>query len=217
MMANLLERLKNTVMADLNQLLDKKEEKNPIALLNQYLRECEKETDKAKKLVQRQYTLKEEFTKELKLAKEMATKRKTQVEVAEKAGEEELKSYAQMELSHLEERIERLSDALTNNNQQLHELETKYLNMVHKLKDMKLRQMELMAKENVTRAHFKMNKVLEEQANNPTNPTSFNEMEQYIEKLEEKINTNYMKNTLDEKFAALEKDMLKKEDNSINL
>ena len=42
-------------------------------------------------------------------------------------------------------------------------------------------------------------------------------MEQYIETLEEKINTEYYKQTMDEKLAALEKDMLKKEDDSISL
>ena len=61
-MTNLLERIKNTVMADINHLLDKKEDKNPLALLNQYVRECEKETDKVKKLLERQYKLYERYS-----------------------------------------------------------------------------------------------------------------------------------------------------------
>ena len=81
-MANLLERIKNAVMADINEVLDKKENKNPLALLNQYLRECEKETEKVKELVKRQYVLKEAFTKELKEAEELAAKRKKQAEIA---------------------------------------------------------------------------------------------------------------------------------------
>lgn len=216
-MTNLLERMKNTVLADINNLLDKKEEKNPLALLNQYVRECEKETDKVKKLVERQYKLKEEFVKELHQAEEMAEKRKRQAEVASKAGEEELYSFAQQEQTHYEERVVRLNESLKNTEQQLHEIETKYMDMKHKLKDMKIRQMELMAKENTTKAHHTMNKVLEEKQANPTNQARFTEMEEYIEKLEKKINTEYYKQTMDEKLAALEKDMLKKEDDSISL
>ncbi|EOR24393.1 PspA/IM30 family protein [Cytobacillus oceanisediminis] len=216
-MTNLLERIKNTVMADINHLLDKKEDKNPLALLNQYVRECEKETDKVKKLLERQYKLKEEFSKELHQAEEMAEKRKRQAEVASKAGEEELSAYAQQEQAHFEERVVRLAESLKNTEQQLREIETKYMDMKHKLKDMKIRQMELMAKENITKAHHTMNKVLEEKQVNPTNQARFNEMEQYIDKLEEKINTEYFKQTMDEKLAALEKNQLKKEDDSISL
>lgn len=216
-MTNLLERIKNSVMADINHLLDKKEDKNPLALLNQYVRECEKETDKVKKLLERQYILKEEFSKELHQAEEMAEKRKRQAEVASKAGEEELSAYAQQEQAHFEERVVRLAESLKNTEQQLREIETKYMDMKHKLKDMKIRQMELMAKENITKAHHTMNKVLEEKQVNPTNQARFNEMEQYIDKLEEKINTEYFKQTMDEKLAALEKNQLKKEDDSISL
>ena len=216
-MANLLERMKNTLLADINNLLDKKEEKNPLALLNQYVRECEKETDKVKKLVERQYKLKEEFLKELQQAEEMAEKRKRQADVASKAGEEELYSFAQQEQTHYDERAVRLKESLRNTEQQLQELETKYMDMKHKLKDMKIRQMELMAKENITKAHHTMNKVLEEKQANPTNQTRFTEMEEYIEKLEKKINTEYFKQTMDEKLTALEKEMLKKEDDSISL
>jgi len=216
-MTNLLERIKNSVMADINHLLDKKEDKNPLALLNQYVRECEKETDKVKKLLERQYKLKEEFSKELHQAEEMAEKRKRQAEVASKAGEEELSAYAQQEQAHFEERVVRLAESLKNTEQQLREIETKYMDMKHKLKDMKIRQMELMAKENITKAHHTMNKVLEEKQVNPTNQARFNEMEQYIDKLEEKINTEYFKQTMDEKLAALEKNQLKKEDDSISL
>ena len=67
-MANLFSRIKNTVLADLHDALDHKEQKNPIALLNQYLRECEQETEKVRKLLERQYQLKDEFTREYRQA-----------------------------------------------------------------------------------------------------------------------------------------------------
>lgn len=45
-MANLLTRIKDSMMADLHDLMDQKEEKNPIAHVNQYIRECEQEVKK---------------------------------------------------------------------------------------------------------------------------------------------------------------------------
>lgn len=75
-MTTLFEKIKNTVLADLNAVMDKKEEKNPIALLNQYLRESENETNKVGKLIERQYMLKEEFYRELQQAEFMAEKEK---------------------------------------------------------------------------------------------------------------------------------------------
>lgn len=47
-MRNLFTRMKETISADLHQLLDHKEQKNPIAALNHYLRQCEQETEKVK-------------------------------------------------------------------------------------------------------------------------------------------------------------------------
>ena len=52
-MANLFERIKNTVMSDLHEAIDKKEKKNPISVLNQYLRQCELEVEKVRKLVEK--------------------------------------------------------------------------------------------------------------------------------------------------------------------
>lgn len=209
-MANLLERVKNTVLADINEVLDKKENKNPLSLLNHYLKECEKETEKVKMLVERQYKLKEEFMKELQQAQELEEKRKQQAEVAAKANEEELLSFATQEQKHYEERVVRLKESLRITEKQLHDLETKYMEMKHKVKDMSIRRMELMGKENITRAYYTIDKMLDEKGNNKI--SRFNEMEAYIEKLGQKINNTYYQHTIDEKIAAVEKEMNKKDD-----
>ena len=107
-MTNLFARIKNTVLADLHEALDQKEQKNPIALLNQYLRECEQETEKVRKLLERQYRLKEEFTREYNQALELAEKRKKQAEIASNAGEVELYQFAIAEQQQYDERILRL-------------------------------------------------------------------------------------------------------------
>jgi lia operon protein LiaH len=74
-MANLFSRIKDTIAADLNETLNQKENQHPIALLNQYLRECEQETEKVHKLVERQYQLKDEFTNEYNHALDLTEKR----------------------------------------------------------------------------------------------------------------------------------------------
>src|SRR3954447_5502653 len=115
-MANLFSRIKNTVLADLHDALDHKEQKNPIALLNQYLRECEQETEKVRKLLERQYRLKEEFTREFNQASELAAKRKQQAEIASAAGESELYQFAIAEQQQFEERESRLKELMEQSN-----------------------------------------------------------------------------------------------------
>jgi lia operon protein LiaH len=210
-MSNLFTRLKNTILADLNEVLEQKENKNPIAMLNQYLRECEQETEKVRKLVERQYSLRDGFTRELKQAQELAEKRKYQAEVAQNAGETELYSFASAEQLQYEERATRLSESLRYTENQLQELEQKYEEMKHKLKDMNIRRMELMGRENLSRAHYQMNKVLDNDNYSNTSVARFQEIETYLDRIEEKVNSSYYRNTIDARIAKLEKEMKKEE------
>ncbi|MBT2686247.1 PspA/IM30 family protein [Bacillus sp. ISL-37] len=214
-MANLLTRIKNTVMADLHEALDQKEKKNPIALLNQYLRECETETEKVRKLLERQGQLKEQFAREHHQALEMAEKRKYQAEVAMRAGENDLQEFAQQEQAQYEERAARLKEAMENGIKQQLELERKYEEMNHKLKDMHIRRLELMGRENVTRAHHRMDQVLDNGAYSDKAYSRFTEMETYLDQLEEKVNSTYNRNTIDSRIAQLEKEFKNKESHTI--
>ncbi len=214
-MSNLLTRMKLAVLADLNEVLDKKEQKNPISLLNQYLRECEIETEKVRKLLERQYSLKDQFTRESQQAKEMADKRKRQSEVASQAGETDLYQFALNETMQYEERAQRLKESLQNVTNQLAELEQKYEEMKHKLKDMHIRRMELMGRENVTRAQNQMNKVLNNHTYSNTSFSRFEEIEQYLDRLEHQVNSDYYRNTIDARIAQLEKQAKKEENLSI--
>ncbi|WP_423409275.1 PspA/IM30 family protein [Heyndrickxia sp. MSNUG] len=214
-MANLLTRIKNTVMADLHEALDKKENQNPIALLNQYLRECEVETEKVRKLLERQSQLKDQFTREHHQALEMAEKRKYQAEIAMRAGEAELQGFASQEQAQYEERAARLQEALMNAAKQQLELERKYEDMKHKLKDMHIRRLELMGRENVTRAHYRMDQVLDNNSYSDKAYSRFADMETYLDNLEEKIKTSHYRNTIDGRIAQLEKEFKSKETHSI--
>ncbi|WP_280769795.1 PspA/IM30 family protein [Salipaludibacillus daqingensis] len=203
-MANLFTRMIESIESDLHNLMDKKDEKNPIQALNLYLRQSEKEAEKVRKLVERQHKLKEEFTRERLLADEMAEKRKRQVEIAKQAGETELANYAEKEYQEYIQRAERLTYSQVEAMRQLESLEKKYEEMNHKLKDMRLKRMELMGRENVARARHQMSLLTDESIEKPI--SRFEEMERYIEELEYKVNSDYYHHTLDSKIAMLEKD-----------
>lgn len=209
-MANLFTRVKDTVLADLHDALDQKEQKNPIALLNQYLRESEQETEKVRKLLERQYQLKAEFTREYNHAMELAEKRKHQTEVASLAGEVELFQFALNEQNQYEQRADKLKELMLQTNQQLVELEQKYEEMKHKLKDMNIRRMELMGRENISRVQNKMNNVLENQKYSNSPYSRFQEIESYLDRLENQVNSSYYRETIDARIAQLEKQMQRK-------
>ncbi|MBF0707034.1 PspA/IM30 family protein [Alkalihalobacillus hwajinpoensis] len=212
-MPNLLNRIKNSIEADFHSILDQKEEKNPISLLNHYLRQCEREVEKARKLVERQSTLLLEFRRELDKARRNAEKRAGQAVLANEAGEAELYEFAKQEQLQYEERANHLSQLMDEADLELKRLEQKYEKMKHKLKDMSIKRMELMGKENSVRAHHKMDLVLEERnLDQPFN--RFDEMESYIEQLEKKVNRDYAMSTIDTKFHLLEKKAKKQETNS---
>ncbi|MEC5425002.1 PspA/IM30 family protein [Virgibacillus sp. C22-A2] len=207
-MTNIFTRIKDSVSADLHNLMDQKEQKNPIAALNNYLRQSEQEKEKVRKLVDRQYKLKDEFTREYHKAQDLADKRLKQASVAQKAGEEELYDFAMKEQEEYQMRADRMKVSRSEAAEQLETLEQKYEEMKHKLKDMHLRRMELMGRENVAKANHQINRVVEESTDKPF--ARFADMEQYIEGLEYKVNTSYYKSTFDSKIAKLEKELKEK-------
>lgn len=91
-MTGIFAKIKRTVEAELFDIVEKKEQKNPIAMLNQYLREAQKETEKAMKLLERQQLLKKEFEREWQDAVRMQDKRLKQAALAAEAGKSSWKS-----------------------------------------------------------------------------------------------------------------------------
>lgn len=212
-MVNLLQRLKYTIEADLNRLFDKKEEKNPIAMLNQYIREAEKQTEETGKWLERQGTLKQKLEKELEAANEMRDKRTTQLELAKLSGEQDLIGFAEQEITTYEQRMITLKNSIDKTTEELFGLEHKYEEMKHKIKDMKLRQLQLMGKENVVRAHNQMDHILHPETTGHINDRldTFEAMEDYIDRLGQKIDQQHEMTSMEERLAQLEKQIPKKE------
>lgn len=203
---NLFTRMKETISADFHELLDKKEQKNPIGMLNQYLRQCEQETEKVRKLVERQALLKTQFLQEYKEATLMVEKRTHQAEVAKQAGEIELAEFAEQETAQYQARATHLKAALEQAEEQQTTLERKYEEMKHKLKDMHIRRMELMGRENIARANHRMNQVLDADKPYSQSIAKFEDMEFYLDRIEQQVNSNYHRHTIDARIAKLEKE-----------
>lgn len=213
-MSNIFTRMMDSLNADVHELLDKKEQSNPIKMLNQYLRECEQQVEKVRQLVERQCRLKEELMREHAEAKRFYEKRAHQVEVASRAGEVELYDFALAEKNQYEDRVNRLETAIAEASKQLDELEFKYEKMKHKLKDMQLRRLELMGRENVARANQRIDFVLDSQKDGAARAGArFEEMESYMNRLEKKVETDYYRQTIDARIEQLENEEKNSESN----
>lgn len=198
-MRNLLQKFKYSIQADLHDLFDKKVEKNPISMLNQYIREAEKQTEETGKLLARQGQLKKELEVKLAEVENMLTKRSEQLTLAQTVEEQELIAFASEEVAAYTARKEALLASIETSMHEYMQLERKFETMKHKIQDMKVRQLQLMGKENVTRAHYQMDKVL------TTNTTSnFDELAVYIDELGQKIDHKYEVTTFETRLAELE-------------
>ena len=198
-MTSLLKRFKYSLEADLHELFDKKEKKNPIAMLNQYIREAEKQTEQTGKLLERQAQLKEKLEGELKEASEMLEKRTNQLALATNSGEADLIEFANKEVETYKLRQYTLLNSIETTNKEFLELEQKFETMKHKIKDMKVRQLQLMGKENVTRANHKMDHVLKSK-----NETNFDDLSSYIDNLATNIEKDYETTQLEARLRQLE-------------
>lgn len=201
-MKSLWNRLKYSVQADLHEMFDKKESKNPIAMLNQYIREAEKQTESVGKLLERQGTLKAELDKELGAAQQMAEKRAQQLQLAKDAEEEDLIAFAEAEVKTYNMRANQLTESIRETTAELMSLERKFEEMKHKVKDMKVRQLQLMGKENVVRANRRMDEVIApEQAEEKL--STLEEMEDYIQNLGSKIDRDYETSSMERRLESL--------------
>lgn len=203
-MVSLLKKFQYTVEADLQELFGgKKEENNPIKRLNQYIKEAEKQTEETGKLLKRQAQLKLQLEKELEEATKMLERRSSQLQLAQESGENDLIMFASQEVEAFKTRQMLLVESVKEANNEWIRLEQNFEKMKHQLKDMKIRQLQLMGKENVTRVQHKMNTVME--SNNEAN---YNNLSHYIENLATKTDEKYEITEIEERLAQLERQKL---------
>ena len=203
-MTTLWDRFKFAVATDLDAVVAKKEEKNPLALLNRYITEAENQTTATGKWVERQAQLNGKMEKELAEASAMLDKRQNQLELAQASGESDLADFAAMEVQAYSDRVKTLQQNLDENIAELTGLEHRYEEMKHKVKDMKVKQLQLMGKENATRAHHQMDKVLSPELV-AERIGSFDDMASYITTLGAKVEERHERSAMERRLESLEK------------
>lgn len=202
-------RVKYTVQEDLNKWMDKPQRKeNPLEMLNQYFLDAQKQTAEIGKLLERQGKLKEELENERQDAELMAMKRRHQLELAEETGEAELITFAQEEVEAYEGRVARLSASIQEATEELLSLERKFEEMKHRVKDMRVRQLQLMGRENVTRAKEKMDRFVKPDQSFST----LDDLHSYIENLGSGRRTRQSHSSMEQRLDSLEKSNAKTQD-----
>jgi len=205
-MTSLLKRIKDNISADIHNIIDEKERKNPTTTLNQFLRNCENEIKKVEVLIKRQSDLKVQFYQEKEQAYYMATKRLRQAEVAAQANELDLEERARKEAEYYKNQALKLEELFKKAEQDIYQLQQQLQEMKDKLKEMKLKRLELMSRENVAHASKRMNYSIHKLSEE--NPFwCFNEVERQIQDLEMQVNEDYEQNTFDARIAKLEREL----------
>lgn len=203
-MTTLWDRLKFAVATDVDALIAKKEDKNPLALLNRYITESENQTTATGKWVERQAQLNGKLEKELADAVAMLHKRQNQSDLAQASGEADLADFAAREVATYAARVATLQHNLDENIAELTTLEQRYEEMKHKVKDMKVKQLQLMGKENATRAHYQMDKLLSPELV-AERIGSFDDMTSYITTLGSKVEERHERSAMERRLEFLEK------------
>lgn len=201
-MTNIFKRFFTTVEAEVNFALDKKESKNPAVMLTKYLHDAEKQVAATGKLLARQAQLKTKLEQELATATNMLEKREAQLQLAEQSNEQDLIAFAAQEVSIYQNRKATLEDSITLTASQYLDMERRYEEMKHKIKDMRVRQLQLMGKENVTRANHTMNAILQGKADSAVQ--NFESAERYIDNLAVDITAQQQESMYEYRLAKLQ-------------
>lgn len=201
-MTNIFKRFFTTVEAEVNFALDKKESKNPAVMLTKYLHDAEKQVAATGKLLARQAQLKTKLEQELATATNMLEKREAQLKLAEQSNEQDLIAFAAQEVSIYQNRKATLEDSITLTASQYLDMERRYEEMKHKIKDMRVRQLQLMGKENVTRANHTMNAILQGKADSAVQ--NFESAERYIDNLAVDITAQQQESMYEYRLAKLQ-------------
>jgi phage shock protein A len=146
----LFKRVKNVLLADLHDLIDKCED--PISMTKQYLRELEEQMEKAQRALAQQFVIERRYEQLIQQAEEMIEKRARQAKLAVEKNEEAIAKMALQEkiayekkLALYKQQYETLKEKTTYLTEQLKQLHEKY-------EELKVKQLDLIARANAAQA-----------------------------------------------------------------
>ncbi|OLO36453.1 hypothetical protein BTR23_15420 [Alkalihalophilus pseudofirmus] len=189
----IFKRIRDLTVATIHDGLDQIE--NPVVMLNQYLRDMEKEIQSAEKAITKQMTIKGSFVKQKIEAAEFMKKRGEQAELALRAGEEELAKKALLSKKQYEEKVSQYEDVILQNEGKITELKDQLYEMRNKHQEMKDKKVVLIARANAAKTKQKMDDAME-RFDHEKAQAGFQRMEEKIFEMETKVNVNKSKHEL---------------------
>ncbi|WP_044894980.1 PspA/IM30 family protein [Bacillus alveayuensis] len=146
----LFKRVKNVMLADLHDFVDKLED--PISMTKQYLRELEGQIEKGRSALAQQIAVEQRYEQLIEQAKEMIEKRTRQAKLAVERNEETIAKMALQEkivyekkLSSYQQQYKALKEKTTYLTEQLKQLQDKY-------EELKTKQLDLIARAHAAKA-----------------------------------------------------------------
>ena len=200
-----LKRLRDIALATIHEGLDALE--NPVAMLNQYLRDMEAEIEKAEASIVKQIMIEKKFWEYRDEAQRMVEKRQRQAALAVEAGEEDLARRALYEKKQYAQKVEQYERMAKEAQQKVLEMKEQLKEMKEKYTAMRDRKYEL-----ISRAHAAKSKKQMQTALSKFDADSalkgFKRMEERIMEMETELEIRKEGRPLsfEERLASLEPD-----------
>jgi phage shock protein A len=155
---SIFKRVENITMATLHEVLDRVED--PVAMLNQYMRDMESEISRAEVSIARQVAMEKKWSLLMGETQERMEKRSRQAELAVDMGEEEVARRALEDKQMCEVKIEEYRNNHQMAKQQTSMLREQLQELKEKFYEMRNKKAALLARANVARTSRQMNVVM---------------------------------------------------------
>lgn len=151
----MIKRVRDILSASINDILDKIED--PIAMLNQYMRDMESEMTKAEEAVARQAVLEKKWQHLIEEMEARANKRQRQARLAVENGDDAIARQALADKAFCGDKIKEYRAQLEETKAQKRELLEQLLELKDKYAEMRHKKWRLIARVNVAEAMKQMN------------------------------------------------------------
>lgn len=198
-------RLRDITLATIHEGLDALE--NPVAMLNQYLRDMETEIEKAEAAVVKQAMIEKKFLQYRDEAQHMVDKRMHQATLAVEAGEEDLARRALQEKKRYAQKVEQYEEMARDAHQKVLEMKEQLKDLKEKYTAMRDRKYELISRAHAAKTKKQMNTALSKFGTESA-LKGFKRMEERIMEMEAELEVRSGNQPLsfDERLSTLEPD-----------
>lgn len=191
-MMGILKRIKNIVVADVHQTLDKIEK--PVSMLKQYLRETEQQITKAEKALSHQYYLEKKYEALISETDALIAKRIRQAELAVSREEDQMAQLALQEKIVNEKKAELYRQQYEITKEQTATLYEQIDKLQKKYGELQYKELVLVSRLNAAQAIKESNRAIDSFHTEST-AKGFARIESYVQKLEaETAASNYFYN-----------------------